>query len=85
MAKLTAAQARAIETVLYHLNRAEAFLADDDVRVCRAKDMATTTLDFMLPDGKAASEINKDYGSDLTGLSMARQYLVNFYDMNIKV
>ena len=71
MAKLTAAQERSIETTLYHLKRALAFIADKDTTVCR-------------PFGGEQTPIAKDIGSNITGLQMGIDYLNNFLDMNKK-
>lgn len=84
MAKLTAAQTRSIETVLYHLNRAQNFINDEQTIVARRKSMCTTTLDFEIPSVGPATAIAKDIGSDLAGLQMAREYLQNFLTMNSK-
>ena len=86
MAKLTAAQQRALETIAYHLNRAQAFLSKPDVIVAMKKShpVPTTTLDFILPDGTVAFAIDKEIGSDLAGLEMGMQYLKNFVEFNSK-
>lgn len=78
MAKLTAAQERSIETVLYHLNRAQEYINDNSTVLAVKKDMVTTTLDFTLADGTPATETCKDIGSNITGLSMGIEYLNNF-------
>lgn len=84
MAKLTAAQTRSIGTVLYHLNRAQNFINDEQTIVARRKSMCATTLDFEIPGVGPATAIAKDIGSDLAGLQMAREYLQNFLTMNSK-
>jgi len=84
MAKLTAAQTRQIETVLYHLNRARDYVNNDQTIVARRKSQCTTTLDFEVPGKGPAFEIAKDIGSDLVGLEMAIGYLQNFVTMNSK-
>lgn len=85
MPKLTAAQVRSIETVLYHLDRASNFIHTDRTVLAIKKSRATTTLDFLLPDGTAATEIDKHIGSDLCGLQDGIEYLKNFLTMNAKV
>lgn len=85
MAKLTAAQERSIEAVLYHLARADKFIQDDATIIARRKSMLTTTLDFEVPGKGPASSIAKDIGSELCGLQMAIEYLQNFVKMNSKV
>lgn len=84
MPKLTAAQERSIETVLYHLERANKFIQDDATIVARKKNQCTTTLDFEVPGKGAASSICKDIGSDMAGLQMGIDYLKNFVKMNSK-
>jgi len=84
MPKLTAAQTRQIETVLYHLNRARAYVNDDQTIIARRKSQCTTTLDFEVPSIGPATCIAKDIGSDLAGLDMAIGYLNNFLTFNTK-
>ncbi|MCZ2397894.1 MAG: hypothetical protein LC100_15300 [Chitinophagales bacterium] len=84
MAKLTAAQIRSIETVLYHMDRAQNFINSPHTVVARVKSVCTTTLDFEVPHVGVATAIAKDIGSDLAGLQMAREYLQNFLSMNSK-
>lgn len=84
MPKLTAAQQRSIETVLYHLERAQKYIQDDATIIARKKDQCTTTLDFEVPGHGPASSICKDIGSDLAGLQMGIDYLKNFSKMNDK-
>lgn len=82
MPKLTAAQERSIETVLYHLNRANRFIQDDATIIARRKSMCTTTLDFEVPNVGPAQSVAKDIGSDLCGIQDAIGYLQNFVKMN---
>jgi hypothetical protein len=84
MAKLTAAQERSIETVLYHLQRAQEYINKDSTVLASKKSHATTTLDFLLPDGTPATQVAKDIGSDLAGLSMGIEYLKNFLKFHAK-
>jgi hypothetical protein len=84
MAKLTAAQERTIETVLHHLNRAQEYIMKDSTILAAKKSHATTTLDFLLPDGTPATQIAKDIGSDLAGLQMGIDYLKNFLKFHAK-
>jgi len=84
MAKLTAAQTRSIETVLYHLNRAHKYINQPDVVLAIKKYIATTTLDFTLPDGTVAFQVDKQIGSDIAGLEMGIDYLNNFLTFHSK-
>lgn len=82
MAKLTAAQIRSIETVLYHLQRAQVALEHTDVVVCRRKGAKTTSLDFCNDAGEVITPIAKDVGSELVGFAEAKGYLENFLMFN---
>ena len=84
MAKLTAAQERSIETVLYHLYRARDFINSPQTIIARTKTICTSTLDFDVPHVGPATCIAKYIGSDLAGLQMAIEYLQNFANMNSK-
>lgn len=84
MPKLTAAQSRAIETVMYHLERANKYLLDDNTVLARKKSHATTTLDFLLPDGTPATGTDKEIGSDIAGLQMGMAYLKSFLEFHSK-
>ena len=76
MAQLTRKQQAAIENALHHLNRALKFIYSEDVAVARRGKIATTTLHYIRPnDGTSLYEINKDIGSDLTGLGTGIHYL----------
>jgi len=46
--------------------------------VARRKRMVASTLDFILPDGGAATEICKELGSELVHLSTAIEQLRKF-------
>ncbi len=69
MAKLTRAQTATLETTLYHLKRAQRYLTSEKTAVCRRDTMASTTLHYSRADGKALYEVEKEIGSDLTGLA----------------
>ena len=84
MAKLTAAQIRSIETVLYHLKRANDYLAKDDVLLAVRKTMSTTTLDYTNPAGAVIYSVDKGIGSDIVGLQTGIGYLENFLTFNVK-
>lgn len=84
MPKLTASQSRSIETVLYHLERSHKYIMDDSTVLARKKSMATTALDFLLPDGSPATGTDKQIGSDIAGLEMGIGYLKNFLQFNGK-
>ena len=84
MAKLTAAQERSIETVLYYLEKAQAYIDQNETVVARLKPQCTTTLDFEIPGKGAATSIAKDIGSELVCLQTGIDYLKNFVEFNAK-
>jgi hypothetical protein len=84
MAKLTAAQERSIETVLYYLEKAQAFIDEDGTVIARKSQHATTTRHFEIPGEGAATSIAKDIGSELVCLQTGIDYLKNFVQFNSK-
>jgi hypothetical protein len=82
MAKLTRRQRRELESVLYCIGKSWVYLDRKDVIVAAQKGMATTTLDFTLPDGRVAQEVEKFIGSPLAMLITANQSLKRFLDDN---
>lgn len=67
---LTKKQRAAIECALRNAERAHAYIHDPRIAVCRRDSQATTTLHYSRPDG-ALYEVERAYGSDLTGLDNA--------------
>jgi hypothetical protein len=82
MPRLTRKQARHLQQAVDHLTRAINYLAWPNVVVARRGDRPTTTLHYTRPDGAVLYEVNKDIGSDLTGLEMGRKALVDFLAAN---
>ena len=80
MAKLTKKQLSALLAILGNMVVTQRFISTPDTIVARRKRMATTTLDFTLPDGGAATAICKDIGSELVHLSTAIEQLKKFLD-----
>ena len=78
MAKLTKKQISALLAILGNMVDAQRFINTPDTIVARRKRMATTTLDFTLPEGGAAIAIGKDIGSELVHLSTAIEQLKKF-------
>lgn len=78
MSKLTKAQVRALESVLYHAKRADRYLNLADTAVCLRASVASTTLHYSRADGQALYEVQKEYGSDLCGMSDAIRILEQF-------
>lgn len=77
MANLTRKQRASLESVLYHIKRAEKYLYSPDTAIAR-RSHGTTTLDYVRADGKALYEVDKEIGSDLCGIRDAIQYLERF-------
>lgn len=76
MSKMTRKQVQALESVLYHLQRAQKYIGRADIAVCLKRDRASTTLDYIRPsDGTALVDLAKDIGSDLCGLEFAEKGL----------
>ena len=58
-----------IELAILDLKRGLDYLAGERVSICRTGGAATTTLHMTRPmDGKIFYEVNKDIGSNITGL-----------------
>ena len=61
---------RELELVLLDLKRARDFLSQSNIAICRTGGALTTTLHMQRKlDGAIFYEINKDIGSNLTGLA----------------
>jgi len=81
MAKLTRAQALELRAAINHLRRAQGYLFSEQVAIARRDTMATTTLHYQRPsDGACLFEVNKHYGSDLTGLGEGLRLLSRFIE-----
>ena len=78
MSKLTKNDRIALRIVLLHAERAKSFLDDPQIAVARRGTIATTTLHYSRADGSTLYEINKEYGSNLTGLESAIERLGHF-------
>jgi hypothetical protein len=77
--RLTKAARTELRRVLYDAERAAEYLRSDDVVVARRKEQPTTTLDYVRhEDTTVLTEVNKEYGSDLTGLAAAIDRLASF-------
>ena len=85
MAKFTKIQRSRIITALLEVERAQAFILRDDVRVCITKRMATTTIDYSnLAGDPVLVAISKKAGSNLTGLYNAVKILRRILEENDK-
>jgi hypothetical protein len=68
MAKLTKKQLSRIEYALRNLERANNYLMQENIVIAHKDNIASTTLHYSRNDGKCLYEVEKNYGSDLTGL-----------------
>lgn len=68
MGTLTRKQRTALEAILYHAKRAERYIKQPTVAIARKGGTATTTLHCVNQQGTVLYEIDKEIGSDLTGL-----------------
>ena len=71
MAKLTKKQFHRLNEIRATLLRAERYLYDPAVAICRKGGMATTTLHYTRADGSTMYEVEKAIGSDLCALPQA--------------
>lgn len=85
MAHLTKAQQQHLQIIVDSLIRGNSLLQAADIAVCRVKAAATTTLDYKnAVDTHALSAINKEIGSDLTGIPDGIHQLLQFIANNTK-
>ena len=68
MGTLTRKQRTALEAILYHAKRAEKYIKQPNVAIARKGGMASTTLHCVNQQGTVLYEIDKEIGSDITGL-----------------
>ena len=68
VADLTRKQRTALEQILYHAKRAESYIRQPDVSIARKGGVATTTLHYVNHQGTVLYEVNKEIGSNITGL-----------------
>lgn len=72
---------RELELVRLDLQRARDYLEQEQVALCRKGGVATTTLHMTRPnDGAVFYEVNKFYGSQLTGLEEGMRKLRNLLE-----
>jgi hypothetical protein len=69
--KLTKQVREDLRFVLRNAERARAYLFDPQIAIARRGNHATITLHYVRADGETLYEVNKDLGSDLTGLDAA--------------
>ena len=63
-------QRQQIANALGHLQRARTYLLKADTVICRRASFASTVLHLTRADGLTLYPVEKEYGSDLTGLDM---------------
>ncbi len=86
--KLTKKQIKALDTIKYHLDRADRYIKRDDVVGIAVKTQSPNGSSYIIKNIECVSEsshqafavdvVNKNSGSDLTGLFTARQLLADF-------
>lgn len=82
--KLTRKQRAALTRAVEHAERASRYLFRESTAICHVRNCATTTLDFTRQrDERVLCEVEKHYGSDLTGLGesikMLRAFIAELY------
>ena len=80
--KLTNKQIEGLENILYHLQRAQEFINNNDTVVGRKSTLCNTDLFYNEKENFKIALINKFYGSNLTGLEMGIENLrdfINYY------
>jgi hypothetical protein len=83
MAKLTKKQRKELESILYHIKRAVKYLKRDDVVGIATKTDYPNGASYQIinpecSEIKAIDSMNKNIGSDITGLYTASQLLESF-------
>jgi hypothetical protein len=81
--KLSNKHRRALESVLHHLERAEKFLKREDVAGIAVKTDCPNGASYSIGNKECSgvhsvNVVNKNIGSDITGLYTARQLLSDF-------
>jgi hypothetical protein len=78
MANLTCKQRQSLETILYHAKRAERYIKQPTIAIARKGGIPSTTLHCVNQQGTVLYEIDKEIGSDITGLYDAVRSLERF-------
>ena len=76
--KLTKKARDDLRFVLRNAERAHIYISSPNIAVARKGGPATTTLHYTRADGSALYEVDKEIGSDLTGLKSAIAALATF-------
>lgn len=81
--KLTKKQRHALETIKQHIDRAEKYLKKDDVAGIAHKTEYPNGADYIIKNPEcseihAVTVVNKNIGSDITGLYTAKKLLEEF-------
>jgi len=74
MKTLTKQQAQQVQNALNHAKRAMMFIQQDRIVVCSNRPLSSND-NYINKDGDKLGIINKQYGSDLTGLGMCIEQL----------
>ena len=76
--KMTRKMREELAYILRNLERGQNYIMSNNVAIARRSEHATTTLHYTRADGQCLYEIEKSYGSDLTGITTGIQALKNF-------
>lgn len=81
--RLTKKQIRALENILSHLERAEKYIKRDDIAGIATKTEYPNGASYIIKNIEcsnvcAVDVVNKNIGSDITGLYTARRLLADF-------
>jgi hypothetical protein len=82
MAKLTKAQHKALSAVLYHAKRAQDYIQKPKIVITCEEVYASTTLHCVSKAGTILYPLDKNIGSDITGLYDATHLLERFLNDN---
>lgn len=82
--KLSKKDSARFGSILSNMQRGMSFLESDNLLLCRKKQTATTTEDFVNSKGEVCDSINKECGSEFQVLQTAFRNLKQFYDESLK-
>lgn len=82
--KLSKKDTARLGSIISNMQRGMTFLENDNLLLCRKKQMATTTEDFVNLKGQVCDSINKECGSEFQVLQTAFRNLKQFYDEGLK-
>lgn len=82
--KLTKQAVKELSRIIEHLNRAHSYIQGPDLAICHKGNYASTTDHYTRDKDKTTLlEVNKDYGSNITGLEMGLSHLKRFVETHM--